>query len=160
MAAVRSVFSNMKARQGFTGWAGKLLIPAFWIVMVAFSACGEQQPEPKKAGGLSQEDPRRQGRIAWRDLSYIDTIKVGDTVRHDFVFYNTGWKPVQVKHAIPNRDECSCQVPARQVPIGEQDTVKMTCVFPRVEERAGVNIVIEHDTPQDQMLLIYIAKVE
>ena len=32
-------------------------------------------------------------------------VKVGDTIVRDFVFYSTGWKPVRIKHAIPNRPD-------------------------------------------------------
>lgn len=105
------------------------------------------------------EPPHKVAQISWRDLSYIDTVGVGDTVVRDYVFYNTGWKPVVVKHAIPNRPECTCRVPSREVPIGEQDTIRLTCVFAQPEERAGVEIIVEHNTPQPFPTLLFIGTI-
>jgi hypothetical protein len=107
----------------------------------------------------ARKDKHKVPQITWRDLSYIDTVKVGDTIVRDFVFYNTGWKPVVIKHAIANRDECTCRIPSREVPIGEQDTVRMTCVF-KAAERVGMEILVEHNTPQPTPMLVYIATVQ
>jgi len=126
-------------------------------VVMGLLRCGD--------GGKAKQDARERKEagntpiITWRDLSYNDTVKVGDTIVRDFVFYNTGWKPLLVKHAIPTRNECTCRVPDHEVLINEKDTVRMTCVFTDVE-RVGMEILVEHNSPQPSTMLVYIATVE
>lgn len=126
--------------------------------IVVLGSCGNSEQAEKKK--QEKVDRFKVAQITWRDLSYIDTVKVGDTIIRDFVFYNTGWKPVRVNHAIPNRKECSCRVPSHDVEIGEQDTVRMTCIFTEPEQKVGVEVIVEHNTPQPSPTLLYITKVE
>jgi hypothetical protein len=111
-----------------------------------------------KLEAAARRDSANVPQITWRDISFNDTVHVGDTIIRDYVFYNTGWKPLLVKHAIINRPECSCRVPGHEVGIGEQDTVRVTCLFTD-PERVGMEIVIEHNTPQQSPILVYIANV-
>jgi Protein of unknown function (DUF1573) len=137
----------------------------WWLALAAalfmgLVRCGDGgKAEQERKAAEERKAASRVPQITWRDLSYIDTVHVGDTILHDYVFYNTGWKPVVIKHAISNRPECTCQIPTREIPIGEQDTIKMTCLFTEVE-RVGVEIVIEHNTPQQSPILVYVATVE
>ena len=136
------------------------LIFIFSLVLGIFAleSCGPSVQQQKEID--QKVDKHKVAQIKWRDLSHIDTVKVGETVVRDYIFYNTGWKPVQIKHAIPNRPECTCSIPQREVPIGEQDTVRLKCLFTEPEARVGIEIVIEHNTPQNSMTLVYITRVE
>lgn len=97
--------------------------------------------------------------IAWRDLSHIkDTVKVGEERTWNFVFYNTGVEPVRIKQALPGTSDCTCQVPAHDVQVGEQDTVKLTCKFTETG-RQSCNVTVEHDTPQSFPVLVLITEV-
>lgn len=124
-----------------------------------FASC---EPSVKEQKRLDDKiDNHKVAQITWRDLSHIDTVKAGDTIIRDYIFYNSGWKPVRIKHAIPSLPaECSCRIPQREVLIGEQDTVRLTCVFPEPVERTAVEVIVEHNTPQAEMTLIYITTVE
>jgi hypothetical protein len=125
------------------------------VIAVAMVGCGPSEREKKQQ--QDKADSRKVAQITWKDVNFIDTIQQGDTVQRNFIFYNTGWKPAVVKHAIPSRPECTCAVPTREVPIGEQDTVKLTCIFKDYEPKATVEIIIEHNTPQPEPILIYMA---
>lgn len=128
-------------------------------LVMGLMRCGDGgKAERDRAAAEQRKAERDVPQITWRDLSYVDTVQVGDTIDHIFVFYNTGYKPVVVKHAIPNRAECTCTVPNHEVPIGAQDTVKMRCVF-KEAERVGMEIIVEHNTPQPSPTLVYIATV-
>lgn len=115
--------------------------------------CGPSEAERKAQ--QEKADARKTPQITWRDIAFIDTIQAGDTIVRDYIFYSTGWKPVKIKHAIASRPECACQIPAREVPIGEQDTVRLRCAFKDFERRASVEIIVEHNTPQPDAMLIY-----
>ena len=126
------------------------------ISMMLFS-CGPSEAEKKAE--RDKADAHKVAQIAWRDLAYVDTMYVGDTVDYEFVFYNTGWKPVQIKEAVPDQAECSCRIPQGEILIGEQDTIKLQCIFTEAM-RLGVNITIEHTTPQKPFNLILIAQID
>ena len=128
-------------------------------MVMGFLRCGDGgKAQREHDAAVKRREEGMVPQITWRDLSYNDTVKVGDTIDHIFVFYNTGYKPVIVKHAIPNRSECTCSVPNHPVEIGAQDTVKMHCVFLEAE-RVGMEILVEHNTPQPTPTLVYIATV-
>ena len=133
----------------------------FVLLMGSILIFGSCEPSVKEKKRIDEKvDNHKRAQITWRDLSYIDTVKAGDTIIRDYIFYNSGWRPVQVLHAIPSRPECTCRVPGRDVLIGEQDTVRLTCIFPEPEPRASVQVIIEHNTPQPEMTLLYITTVE
>jgi hypothetical protein len=124
------------------------------ICMLLVSNCGDSsKSEPSTTNKAQPKGPE----ITWRDLSYVDTVAIGDTIDRNFVFYNTGYEPVVIKHAIPNRSDCTCQIPKGPVPVGEQDTVKLRCIFADKEDKAGVEIIVEHNTPQPFPTLLLIA---
>ena len=132
----------------------KVLVGAAWVAMaITGMGCGPSEAERKAAHERSKA--RKVAQITWRDVAFIDTIQQGDTVVRDFVFYNTGWKPVVIKHAQANRPECSCRIPQREILIGEQDTVQLRCIFKDFEPRAAVEILVEHNTPQPEPVLVY-----
>lgn len=136
----------------------KAIFWAFWGTLAWMSTgCGPSAEEQKAKS--DKAEARKVPQIAWRDVSFIDTIEQGDTVVRHYVFYNTGWKPVRVKHAIPNRPECTCEVPQRDIPIGETDSVKLTCIFKDFEPQASVEIIVEHNTPQPEPTLVYMGRM-
>lgn len=136
----------------------KVMIGVTWVaILVASTGCGPTEAEKKASH--EKADKRKTPLISWRDVAFIDTIQQGDTVIRDYVFYNTGWKPVKIKHALPNRPECTCRIPDHDVLIGEQDTVQLRCVFKDFEPRASVEIIIEHNTPQPEPTLVYIGNM-
>ena len=133
-------------------------IGAFLTLVVLFAVgCGPSEAERKVKS--DKAEARKTPEITWKDVAFIDTIQQGDTVVRNFVFYNTGWKPVVIKHALPNRPECTCRIPQREVLIGEQDTIQLRCVFPDFESRASVEIIIEHNTPQPEPKLVYMGNM-
>ncbi|MFM2375701.1 MAG: hypothetical protein RLZZ165_798 [Bacteroidota bacterium] len=138
-------------RSTFKVFLGALVVSAAVIA----AGCGSSATERKALE--ERAEARKVPNIAWKDVNFRDTVQVGDTIRRDFIFYSTGWKPVLVKHAIPDHPDCTCQVPQREVPVGEQDTVKLTCIFKDHQPKAPVNIIIEHNTPQAEQLLIFVA---
>jgi hypothetical protein len=125
-----------------------------WAAVMAVG-CGSSATDRKALE--ERAEARKVPNIAWKDVNFRDTVRMVDTIHRDFIFYSTGWKPVLIKHAIPDHPDCTCQVPQREVPIGEQDTVKLTCIFKDHQPRALVNIIIEHNTPQAEQLLIFVA---
>jgi hypothetical protein len=138
----------------------KRMYKSLWLLMVAVMAvamagCGPSEPEKKEE--QNKADARKVAQITWKDVNFIDTVTLGDTIERNFIFYNTGWKPAVIKHALPNRPECTCSIPTREVPIGEQDTVKLKCIFKDYEPKVAVEIIIEHNTPQPDPMLIYVA---
>lgn len=134
----------------FKAAMGAILVATTMVMVVG---CGPSAEETKAKH--AKADARKVAQITWRDIAFIDTIQQGDTVVRNFVFYNTGWKPAVIKHALPNRPECTCRIPSREVPIGEQDTVQLRCIFTDFEPRASVEIIIEHNTPQPEPILVY-----
>jgi hypothetical protein len=135
-------------------WLALALALFMGLVRCGDGGKAEQEHKAAEERRLAMQVPQ----ITWRDLSFQDTVQVGDTVVRNYRFYNTGWKPLVIKHAIPNRPECTCQVPSREIPVGEEDTVRVTCVFTE-PERVGMEIIIEHNTPQPSPILVYIANV-
>lgn len=134
----------------------KLLLPSLFLGLLA-AACTDnsQQAQANKEKELAH----KVAQIAWKDLSYTDTLTAGDSATYSYVFYNTGWKPVRIKQALSSSSDCVCTGPAQPVPIGEQDTIKVKCHFPD-PGRQGINILVEHDTPQKEFLLILFAEVQ
>jgi hypothetical protein len=156
MAAARLAFLNTTMNRNY--------LRIWWLalavaMLMGFVRCGSAEENQNQKPVDQRDEERRVPQITWKDLSYVDTTKVGDTIVRDFVFYNTGWKPVVIKHAIPNRQECTCRIPDHEVPMGAQDTVRLTCVFTE-PERVGMQILIEHNTPQPTPTLIYITTVQ
>ena len=136
--------------------SAKATVSSILVVMAMMViACGpaEQKPPVKSKSDLAEE--RKTPQITWRDIAYIDTIQAGDTIVRDYIFYNTGWKPVVIKHAIPNRPECTCRIPSKEILIGDQDTVQLRCFFKDYEPRATVEIIVEHNTPQPSPVLVF-----
>jgi hypothetical protein len=133
------------------------LAALFVAILMMAIGCGPSETEKKAKS--DRAEARKTPEITWKDVAFIDTIQQGDTVIRNFVFYNTGWKPVVIKHALPNRPECTCRVPQREVLIGEQDTVQLRCVFKDFESRASVEIIVEHNTPQPEPVLVYMGSM-
>ena len=126
-------------------------------VIVFAAGCGPSAAETK--ANHERADARKVPQISWRDVNFTDTVQPGDTIVKNFIFHNTGWKPVLIKHALPNRPECTCKVPKHEVLIGEQDTIILTCIFNDFEPKAPIEIIVEHNTPQPEQLLIYVARM-
>lgn len=124
------------------------------VLALTWAGCGKSEQERKAL--LERAESRKVPQITWEDVAFIDTIQQGDTIIRNFVYYNTGWKPVRIKHAIPNRQECSCRIPQKDTDVGERDTVQLRCVFPDFERRASVEILVEHNTPQPVPTLVFI----
>ena len=134
---------------------------AWWLAAVvaaagvmSFAGCGGKSEKERQAA-FERAESRKVPQITWEDVAIIDTIEQGDTVIRDFVYYNTGWRPVKIKHALPNRPECSCRIPTKDTDVGARDTVQLRCVFSDFEPRAAVEILVEHNTPQPVPTLVY-----
>lgn len=121
--------------------------------LIALVGCGKSEQDRKAL--LERAESRKVPQITWEDVAIIDTIKLGDTIIRNFVYYNTGWKPVRIKHALPNRPECTCRIPQKDTDVGARDTVQLRCIFTDKEHRAAVEILVEHNTPQPEPTLVY-----
>lgn len=133
----------------------RLILPllgmCLWI-----AACTSAADEKAHADARAKSEARKVGQIAWKDLSYKDTVAVDTELVYNYVFYSTGWKPVRIKQALSTSSDCVCEVPAQPVPIGEQDTIKVKCKFPQPGYQ-GITITVEHDAPQPETILILFA---
>lgn len=133
----------------------RLILPLLGMCM-AFAACGGAAEEEARAKAQAKAEARKVGQIAWKDLSYKDTVAVGEEHTWNYVFYSTGWKPVRIKQVLSTSSDCTCKVPAHPVQIGEQDTVKVICKFPQPGYQ-GITLTVEHDAPQPETILILFA---
>jgi hypothetical protein len=131
----------------------RIILPLLGICL-GLAACGGNAEEAAKAN--AKAEARKVGQIAWKDLSYKDTVAVGTEHVWNYVFYSTGWKPVRIKQALSSSSDCTCKVPAQPVPIGEQDTIKVICKFMDPGYQ-GITFTVEHDAPQPETMLILFA---
>jgi hypothetical protein len=133
----------------------RLILPLVGICLL-LAACGGGADAEARAKAQAKADARKVGQLAWKDLSYKDTVAVDSEHVWNYVFYSTGWKPVRIKQALSDNSDCVCEVPALPVPIGEQDTIKVRCKFPQAGYQ-GITVTVEHDAPQPETILILFA---
>jgi hypothetical protein len=133
----------------------RLILPLVGICLL-LAACGGGAEAEARAKAKAKSEARKVGQLAWKDLSYKDTVAVDSEHVWTYVFYSTGWKPVRIKQALSTSSDCTCEVPALPVPIGEQDTIKVRCKFPQPGYQ-GITIIVEHDAPQPETVLILFA---
>lgn len=134
--------------------------PAFSLFLAAvlslgFWACSDDhQHTPSE-----KEKAHKVANIAWRDLSHQDTVQLGDTVTYEYVFFNTGWKPVYLKTAEARMGNVTFQLPQGDTPVGEQDTLRVTSVFDTPGQQS-LYFDVTHNTPQKPFLLSLLVWVE
>ncbi|MEM0995792.1 MAG: hypothetical protein AAGN35_01875 [Bacteroidota bacterium] len=117
------------------------LLLSLMLLLVACSGSNGSEAKPK------DKDAHKITHITWREIFQQDTITLGDTLHLPFVFYNSGWKPVQLVECAPQNAFCACIVPTDTVPLGGQDTVFAHCVPPDTGNFVAF-FTVTHTSPQ------------
>ena len=118
----------------------------FALAMTLFLAACSSDNHDHEAH-QAKKDAHKIAHITWRDIFQQDTIHLGDTIHMPFVFFNTGWKPVNLVECAAQNAACECIVPTDTVPMGGQDTVYAHCV-PQDTGNFVAFYTVTHNSPK------------
>ena len=96
------------------------------LTMIIAAGCGGEEVQDEET--KKKVEDFKVAATTWKNLVVIDTAMVGDSIEGEYIFYNSGWKPVFLTGMEAKAPHyCVCDWREREVKVGEQDTVRVKC---------------------------------
>lgn len=123
------------------------LLPLAFVMGLAACTSEEQHDHQEK------KDEQKVANITWKDLTNKDTVKLGETSRVPYVFFNSGWESVRLLQCVSRGPHCECEVPDHDIEPGGQDTVWVIST-PVNNDRFTRYLDITHNNPKQNKFMI------